>query len=371
MTSGMPPDVSRLSIREVERELAEARRARIATIDRYWMLCRTDPARAERAGDGAAAVVRDLFHLALNSFPVPRPSVLDGLSEAIDQLLRIEAIRSVVLANWGRASPAELANAFWEDERIIAVKTVGRTRAVVVRCDGPLLNPGTLPDGDVAYGHDWRVVCHTTGDGNGNDYQFLAAYVIGSMDGYARWGPAQLDLEARSDLWRDLAAMETLVESERLGEDYPDTHPLPTFVTDSDRLIAQLQGRQAVLRQKGSITAARQAIVDRRTRPLYERAARLRRGMKRMEDELDQIRRDIAHVEACALEEETGFARGDRVRHRFTGDEGTLEIVNFGTAAQFRLFGTSRYVTEDIRLGEWEKLDVAPEPGLPARGLAP
>ena len=60
----------------------------------------------------------------------------------------------------------------------------------------------------------------------------------------------------------------------------------------------------------------------------------------------------VQEVEACALEEETGFARGAAIRHKSTGAQGVLEIVYYG-GAQFRLRDTTMYVTEDIRRGEW------------------
>lgn len=360
MTPDATDEISRLSNREADRVLAAARQARLGEIDGYWTLCHADPVRAERAAAASAPIVGDIFYLAQARFPVPAPGAVDGLSAATARLLHVGVIRDALLDESIAVPPADPADAFWSDGRVVAVKTAGADRTVVLRYDGPLFNPGTVPDSALAGGPDLHLVCESGSDGNGGDFESLIAYAIGSMDANGDWRPADMDFASRSDLMRDLPAMESLVERGRLGEDDPDSFPLPAFPSGSDHLIAQLLAHKARLRRQGAITPEQQAIVDRQTQPLHQRAAHLRQQMRQMEDELCQIRCRITDIEARALEEETGLASGDRIRHRFTGDEGTLEIVNFGSGAQFRLIGTMIYVTEDIRRGEWEKLDALP-----------
>jgi hypothetical protein len=356
----MPSDaLSRLSNREADRMLAHAEGGRLAEIDRYWALCHADPELAAGTAAGAAAIVGDLLRLACITVTVPRPGVIPGLAQAAARLLEVHAIREALLEDVAAQMPVDPAGAFWEGGRVVCLKTVNGEQVLVLRYDGPLFNPGTVPESAATGDENCRLACHAGDDSHGGEYEFLTAYVVGVVADDGSWRAVQIDLASRSNLMRDLEAMETLVERGRLGGECFAARPLLDFPTGSDLLIAQLQAHQAALRCAGAITPARQALVDSRLAPLHERARQLRRNMQHIEGELYHIRCRMADIEARALEEETGFARGDKVRHRFTGDEGILEIVHHGGAAQFRLFTTSMALTEDIRRGEW--IVVAPD----------
>jgi hypothetical protein len=324
-----------LTNREAGRLLAQAEAARRAEIDAYWALCQTDPDEAARAAVGADPVMLDLLCLARIAVAPPAPDKIAGLAEATERLTAVRAIR------------AALVDALWEERTVVALKVVDGVQVLVLRYVSQLFNPATIPASGLTGGANWHVVLE--GDG---DVEFLTAYVIGTVDADGRWQEPHLDAAARSALMRDLKAMEALVDRGRLGE---DGHPLPAFPSGSDASIARLKAHQAALRSAGAISAAQQAIVDARTAPLQRRVARLRRHMQKVDDALYRLRCEIVAVAARALEEETGFMRGDAVRHRVTNDAGILEIVDFGSGAQFRLRGTDMYVTEDIRRGEWIK----------------
>jgi hypothetical protein len=346
-------ELSRLSSREADRMLANAERERLAEIDRYWALCHAEPERAACKADGAAPIVGDLLRLACNTVTVPRPAAIPCLVQATARLLEVDAVREAFLEEGTMPMPGDPAGAFWEVGRVVGLKMVNGEQVLVLRYDGPLFNPGTVPESALAGDEHCCIACHAGDDGSGGEYEFLTAHVTGVVADEGSWLAVQIDLSSRSNLMRDLEAMETLVERGRLGGECFTARPLLDFPTGSDVLIAQLQAHKAALRCAGAITPARQALVDSRLAPLHERARQLRRNVQQIEDELYRIRCKIADIEACALEEETGLARGDKVRHRFTGDEGFLEIVHHGGAAQFRLVNTSMALTEDIRRGEW------------------
>lgn len=333
--------------------LAHAEGGRLAEIDRYWALCHADPELAARAAAGSAPIAGDLLRLACNTVTVPRPGAIPGLAQATARLREVNAIREALLEDGTAPTPADPADAFWEDGRVVGLKTVNGEQVLVLRYDGPLFNPGTVPESAATGGENCCLACHAGDDGHGGEYEFLTAYVTGVVADDGSWQAVRIDLASRSDLMRDLEAMETLVERGALSGECFAARPLLAFPTCSDLLIAQLQAHQAALRLAGAITPARQALVDSRLAPLHERAQQLRRNIRLIEDELYEIRCRIADIEACALEEETGFARGDKVRHRFTGVEGILEIVHHSGAAQFRLCNSSMALTEDIRRGEW------------------
>lgn len=348
--------LSWLSSREADRMLADAERERLAEIDRYWALCHAEPELAARMATGAAPIVGDLHRLARNTVPVPRPGTIPCLAQAAVRLLAVDGIREALLED-GTAPIADPAHAFWENGLVVGLKTVKGEQVLVLRYDGPLFNPGTVPESALTGDENCCLACHAGDDGHGGEYEFLTAYVTGIVAAGGSWHAARIDLASRSDMMRDLEAMETLVQHGRLCGEHFTARPLVTFPTGSGPLIDQLQAHKAALRLAGAIAPAQQALVDSRLAPLHERARQLRRTMRRIEDELYQIRCRMAEVEACALEDETGFARGDKVRHRFTGAEGALEIVHLGGAAQFRLCDSGLALTEDIRRGEWVIID--------------
>lgn len=332
--------------------LADAERERLAEIDRYWALCHAEPELAAGIVAGASPIVGDLLRLARNTVPVPEPGTIPCLEQAAVRLLAVDGIREALQED-GAAPGADPAHAFWDNGLVVGLKTVNGEQVLVLRYDGPLFNPGTVPESAVTSDENCCLACHAGDDGHGGQYEFLTAYVTGVVVASGSWHAARIDLASRSDMMRDLAAMETLVQHGRLNGEHFTARPLLTFPTGSGPLIDQLQAHKAALRLAGAITPAQQALVDSRLAPLHERARQLRRTMRRIEDELHRIRCRMADIEACALEEETGFARGDKVRHRFTGAEGTLEIVQLGGAAQFRLCESGLALTEDIRRGEW------------------
>lgn len=358
---GIAPDISQLSNREAERFLAQVELARLAEIDRYWALCQTDPERAAGTAADGAPVMHDLRALACNTFSPPKPGAIGSLSKLTARLLVVDAIREALPGELPDPLHTDATNSFWEDGMVVALRTVNSEPVLVIRFDGPLFNPGTVPDDAPAADGNVFVVCQSGGDTTGSAYEFLTAYAIGSVTSGGQWKNIQLDLTSRNALMRDLDAMETLVLHGSLSDLRFDTRPLPAFPTTCDAVIARLQAHRTALRLRGDITPERQAIVDSRTDSLHRRAGELRRQMASMEDELYRIRCQIAEVEGAALEEETGFARGDRIRHRWTGDEGTLDIVHTSGTARFTLCGTGLDVTGDIRRGEWEKV-TAPVP---------
>lgn len=352
----MPHDtdeIIKLSNREADHLLTQAARARLAEINRYWALCQSNPECAAQLAAAAPPIVSDIFYLSRFTHSPPLPSTVAGLSKATTRLLEVNAIRDSLAPSLpALTNPVD---AFWEDRRVVGLKVVNGEALVVLRYDGPLLNPGTVPESAIIGGEYGYMVCQRESIGDGGEFEYLMAYVIGGMDNNGNWDAIRIDLAFRNDLMRDLQAMEALVVRGRLDEEFLELHPLPAFPTRCDASIAQLHVHKAGLRRAGAITLEQQAIIDSRTLPLRDRMEQLRQNMGQAEDEIALIRREIAEVEARALEEETGFARGDRVRHRFTDHEGTLEIVNFGGAAQFRLHATTMYLTEDIRRGEWIK----------------
>ncbi|WBS04098.1 hypothetical protein OU994_07380 [Pseudoduganella sp. SL102] len=366
MRNDTPPDctpspsscarqITELSSREADRMLAEAERARRAEIDRYWALCKASPAQAAAIAANAAPIVSDLFHLANISHSGPKPSAIASLSKMTRRLLSLDAIRNS-LAHPARAD-GDPVDAFWEDNQaVVGLNMVNGITFLVIRFDGPLFNPSTVPDCEITSGDNLYFARHRESIGDAGEFEFLMAYVIGSTDDNGNWQTMQIDPATRRSLMRDVQAMETLVERGRLDQECLDIQLLPTFPTESDALIAQLRSRKTALRRAGAMKPEQQAIVYRRTRSLKEQMEQLRQDRMQAEDELNSLRKQIDEIEAYSLEEETGFARWDKVRHRFTGHEGTLEIVTAGGLAQFRLRGTMMYVTEEIRLGEWVRV---------------
>lgn len=349
-----PPAIDRLSNREADHRLLQAETARRQEIDRYWALCHADPAAAERATVGAAPIVRDIFCLARCAWLPPPPRLVDSLSDATARMLAVRSVRASLIEA-AAGSTVDPVDAFWEDGTVVALKVIGAMQVLVVRYDGPLFNPATVPDACLTEHDVCRVVRRTENDGCGGTFETVDAYVIGAFDRENRWNDVQLDLVSRSDLMRDARAMEALVDGGHLDAAAFDSTPLPGFPTSSDRLITQLHAHKAALHAAGAISTAQQAVVAARTGALQRRIDRLRRHMKNMDDALYRLRCQVREEEARALEEETGYLRGDAVVHTSTNDAGVLEIVNFGNGAQFRLCHTDMYVTEDIRRGEWNK----------------
>jgi hypothetical protein len=355
-TVEIPPEIARLSNREADRLLVLAEADRRAEIGAYWALCRAEPERAALHAAGAAPIVRDICLLAgCDAMQLPKPSSIGSLFEATARLLAVKAVRNSLLGEYSIPTQAEHVDCFWEDGLVVALKVVGEVPVMVLRYSGPMFNPGAVPEAVLTAGDDWFVVCHREADGNGGEFEFLSAYVIGTMSEDGSWQCAALGLESRGALMRDLPAMEALIEWERLGDDI-DGRPMAAFPAANDLLIAQLNVHKAAMREAGRMSAEWRAIVEARTAPLYDRMEQLRRRVQRIEEEIHRLRVAAREVEACALEEETGLARGATVRHKATGEVGVLEMVNFSCQAQFRLRDTAMYVTEDIRRGEWEHL---------------
>ena len=352
-TTAIPPELRSLSHRETARRLAEVERDRLAEIDRYWALCRSDPERAAQLAAAMTPVACDLLLLACHVGSPPKPSAIQYLSIVTARLLQVAAVREAFDEGMDDHITADPADLFWQDGQLVAHTTVDGNPVSVLRYMGPLFNPGSVPEEALTANEDGFLVCEQAVDGAGGEYEFLRAYVLGveSTDGH--WTDVHIDLRSRSRLIRDLAALETLVDRGGLaGQDF-DAPPLPTFPTSCDLLIAQLRAHKTALRLDGEMSSQQQAVVSARTDHLLQRAEDLRQKMKQLEDELYDIRCQIAETEACALEDETGFIRGDRVRHTLSHDEGTLEIARIGGNARFRLSGTESEITGEIRRGEW------------------
>jgi hypothetical protein len=210
-----------------------AEHARLAEIDRYWNLCKTDPDRAAFMASGAAPIFGDLFHLARQTCAVPTPSRIPGLSAATKRLLSVAAVRDALV----ESAPCDPVDAFWEDGQVVAAKIVGGLPVLVFRYAGPLFNTGTVPASEVrseAYGY---LVCRSESIGDGGAFEYLMAYVIGAVAGDGNWKAVHLDLASRSDLMRDIPAMEALVEWGGLGGRTFDTSPLPTFPCAGKRFL--------------------------------------------------------------------------------------------------------------------------------------
>ena len=349
----VPHVIGQLTNREADQMLAQAESTRRTEIDNYWLLCSSDPVRAAQMAATSAPVVRDICLLAGSSSAIiPKPSDIDSLFEATTQLLNVEAIRNSLVGEYLPPVQATHVNAFWEDGQVVGLKRVNIETVFVLRYYGPMFNPGTVPETATNNGDHWFVACHQANDGKGGEFEFLTAHVIGTVSDEGRWKRVELDLETHSVLLRDLTAMETLVDRGRLADEYFVAKPLADFPTYSDVIIAQLNAHKAALRRAGAMPMGWQSIVEARTCALHDRIDQLRRRMKQMEEEMYKVRCRVQEVEACALEEETGFARGAAIRHKSTGAQGVLEIVYYG-GAQFRLRDTTMYVTEDIRRGEW------------------
>lgn len=354
-TPELPATIVRLSNREADRLLVQAEADRRAEIDAYWALCQADPLQAAQVAEGASPLVRDICLLSrCSATAAPSASSIGSLFIATARMLAVHAVRGSLLGDYSLPTQAEQVDRLWEDGLVVGLKLVGDVPVLVVRYGGLMFNPGTVPEAALTVGEDCFVVCHRESDGNGGDVDFVTAYVIGSMAADGQWQQVAPDLNSRSEVMRDLKAMEALVDRGGIGEEYFDVKTLAAFPTRNRLFIDQLHAHKAALRRAGAMPAEWQAAVDARTTPLCARMVQLRRRMARMEEEVYRIRCRVKEVEACMLVEETGFTRGARIRHRYTGDEGVLEIVNFGCVAQFRLCGTTMYVTEDIRRGEWE-----------------
>lgn len=239
------PEISRLSRHEADRRLVQAEQARLAEIDRYWALCQTDPDQAAGLAAGAAPIVGDIFYLARNALPPPAPSTIPGLSKATRRLLAVEAIRESL--DDAAPVPTDPVDAFWDDSQIVGLKIVNGEQIVVLRYDGPLFNPGTVPESEVSGEGYWFLVCHRESIGDAGEFEYLMAYVIGAVADDGKWKTVHVDLASRSDLMRDIQAMETLVERGQLSGAWFDTRPLPTFPSANDLLIARLQAHKAAL----------------------------------------------------------------------------------------------------------------------------
>jgi hypothetical protein len=362
----IPPAIARLSNREVERLLADLERSRLAEIDSYWALCHAEPDLAAGQATGAAPIVNDLWHLARNTFAAPCPSAIPSLARATARLCQVAAI-GAALDDMCETLAADAADTFWEDGQVVAVKLLEGRQVLLLRYIGPLFNSGTVPEASLTAQADCYLVCHRGGDREEENYECLTVYLMGRVDANGHWQTLDVDLASRNELMRDLPGMETLVDRGRLSDAFFDARPLPGFPGNSDVLVKQINAHQAALRHAGAVTSKEQALAESRTGPLCARIEHLRQQVRRIEDELHETRAQILEAQAWALEETTGFARGDRVRHQSTGEEGALEIVHFG-AAQFRLIGTNIYVTGDIRRGEWDKVDMSlRDPGSPPR----
>lgn len=337
-----------LTHREAALRIAALEHARLLEIEAYWACCRTSPPLPPTASESAASIERDLAFLVHCPYPAPAAMTFPSLMQAAARLVSLDTVSASLLAD----TDEEAAQTFWENGTIVATKSCAGQQIYVVRFDGPCFNPDTLPKDGPDDGPSLHLAHVPSDDGPHSDYETLLAYVFGYVDQSQKWRQASPGLQCRSDLMRDLRAMETLVDRACLSNEHWDAPPLPEFCGSSDAMIRQLKAHRDGLRQKGQPPALQLAKIEALTAPIHERIKVMRKQMQHLLDALFEAGQSIIDVEAAALEEETGFRSGDRVRHVATNDEGTLEIVHFGHA-QFRLQGLDWYVTEDIRRGEW------------------
>ncbi|QNA88868.1 hypothetical protein G4G28_10920 [Massilia sp. Dwa41.01b] len=255
------PEISALSHHELDLLLAEAEQARLEEIDRYWTLCQSDPKLAQSVIDDAAPILADVFHLAHDRFDAPKPGALACLSKATARLLQVEPVRAALVDVLPVSPLADPVDTLWENGRVVALKRVEGKRVVVLRYDGQLFNPGTVPEEVLVADQDCFIVCELARDDHENEYEILTAYVIGLLAG-GKWNAVQVGLRARSDLMRDLEAMETLAECGRLSGAPFDARPFADFPTGRDALIARIRARKARLRLADAISPAQQSNPD-------------------------------------------------------------------------------------------------------------
>lgn len=340
-----------LTHRETALRISDLEHARLVEIEAYWARCRCSPPPPPIEPENGASIERDLALLAHCPYPAPAAMTFQSLMQAAARLVSLDTVRASLLAE----TDEEAAQTFWENGAIVAMKSCAGQQVFVVRFDGPCFNPDTLPKNGPDDGPSLHLV-HVPSDVRPHsDFETLFAYVFGYVDQCQKWREASPGLQCRSDLLRDLRAMERLVDRACLSDEHWDVPPLLEFSSSSDALIRQLKAHRELLREKGQTPAPQLAKLDQLTAPIHENISVLRKQMQRIQDALFEAGQSIIRIEAAVLEEETGFRCGDRVRHVATNDEGILEIVHHGHA-QFRLQGSDWYVTEDIRRGEWIRL---------------
>lgn len=242
-------DLSRLAEDEVDRMLALAEEARLAEIDAYWALCTTCPDRAASLTSGAAPILTELFRLARQTYAVPPPSAHPGLSAATMRLLASAAVRDELIP---ATRPCDPVDAFWEEGEIVALKIIQGEQVVAIRYDGPLFNPGTVAESDVTSEEFGYLACYRENIGGAGEFEYLAAYVIATLSDANHFKHIHLDLASRSELVRDIPAMEALVAHGRLSDRLFDTRPFPTYLCANDALVTRLQARKAALRLQGN-----------------------------------------------------------------------------------------------------------------------
>lgn len=160
-----------------------------------------------------------------SQLPIPVPGAIPGLASATRRLLALEAARHALV----EPAPADPVGAFWEPGQVVALKVVEGEQVVVIRYDGPLFNPGTVPESKVRSEGYGFPVCHRESIGDGGEFEYLIAYAIGVIAEDGQWKDGQLDPASRDDLVRDIPAMEELVERGRLSGLPSASRPLPDF----------------------------------------------------------------------------------------------------------------------------------------------
>lgn len=349
-TPPLTHDVPRaLTNRETVQQIAIAEQRRLREIDEFWSRCTADPAGTALAA--GTQIERDIAMLA-SAPPAPSTNSFPSLLRATASLLT-DAVKNALACD----GPGEAAvDSFWENGEVVASRSCECQQTYMIRYDGPLFNPGTLAPDSLGTSVSFDLQYVPSDGGHHSDYETIRAYVFASMGQDGAFVEARPELPCRGALMRDLAALEILVDQGRLSGAHFVTRPLPELATQSDAEISHLKAHRAALRKKGAVPDSQLAVLAQLTAPLDRRISLLRRRVRRIENRMHKVRQQILRIQAAALEIETGFAGGDRVRHVATGDEGVLEVVVHGEA-QFRLQGTDMHVTEDIRRGEWKEIE--------------
>jgi hypothetical protein len=349
-------DVARLTQREADRLVSSLAELRRNEINSYWNLCRRNPAEAERMCLRAPAIVQDLFLLARNTTRAIKPNDSQALRELTAKLLDNEAVAEALAEEVSRVPEDRPAEVFWSEGAVVGIKIVNGEKVFVLRFASIDLPRDTRGLDQHHSGDTWYLERHEAFEDRDRECDVLFVYLTGTMSGDEAWVDLRLPPRDRHEVECTVMATESLaLHGEIRAREY-HSGLIPDFPTSVNTTLTQLRAHQAALRIAGEQSAEQRAVVALRTEKLRRREERLEKRLAMLERARKATREDIAEIEARALEEETGFSRGDRVRHKATGEEGLIEIDK-RNRAHFRLAETYDTITQEIRRGEWDRID--------------